>query len=414
MCQILVLAGCRIVNGADRNSGRATDPDPRDMSAKELRYVDVEFSDEQQEIRRALRDVFDKHSDSPAVRAVMATETGYDAKVWRRVCEQTGLPGLAVPEEYGGVGFGFTELVVALEEMGRSLFPSPFLASSVLTAYALVHAGDEDARAEYLPGIAAGTTLGALALAEPGRRDVRAVETTARAEGDGWRLDGVKTHVIDGLIADLIVVVARVNGDLALFTVAKDAAGLTRAALPTLDQTRKQARLTFADTPARLLGTPGADAALERVLALAEIAVAAEAVGGAARCLELTVEYTKGRVQFGRPIGSFQAIKHRCADLYVEVETARSALYYAAWAATEAEAAGLATPGELAVMAPLAMTTATAAYRHVAEAMIQLHGGVGFTWEYDCHLYLKRATTSALLFGDRTAQRERIAELAGI
>lgn len=386
--------------------------------------MDVEFSDEQQEIRRALRDVFDKHSDSPAVRAVMATETGYDATVWRRVCEQTGLAGLAIPEEYGGVGFGFTELVVALEEMGRSLFPSPFLASSVLTAYALTHAGDEAARAEYLPGIAAGVTLGALALAEPGRRDVRAVETAARADGDGWRLDGVKTHVIDGLIADLIVVVARVEGgsaanrggagDLALFTVDKDAAGLTRAALPTLDQTRKQARLTFVDTPARLLGTPGADAALERVLALAEIAVAAEAVGGAARCLEATVEYTKGRVQFGRPIGSFQAIKHRCADLYVEVETARSALYYAAWAACEAEAAGLASPGELAVMAPLAMTTATAAYRHVAEEMIQLHGGVGFTWEYDCHLYLKRAITSAHLFGDRGAQRERIAELAGI
>ncbi|MYW03756.1 acyl-CoA dehydrogenase family protein [Streptomyces sp. SID3343] len=377
--------------------------------------MDVEFSDEQQEIRRALRDVFDKHSASPAVRAVMATETGYDADVWRRVCAQTGLPGLAVPEEYGGVGFGFTELVVALEEMGRSLFPSPFFASSVLTAYALVHAGDEGARAEYLPGIAQGTMLGALALAEPGNRDVRAVGMGARDVGGGrWRLDGVKTHVIDGLIADLVVVVARVDEDLALFAVPGDAAGLTRAALPTLDQTRKQALLTFADTPARLLGTTGAGAALERVLALAEIAVAAEAVGGAARCLEMTVEYTKGRVQFGRPIGSFQAIKHRCADLYVEVETARSALYYAAWAATEAEEAGLATPGELAVMAPLAMTTATAAYRHVAEEMIQLHGGVGFTWEYDCHLYLKRATTSALLFGDRGAARERIAELAGI
>ncbi|WP_439675524.1 acyl-CoA dehydrogenase family protein [Embleya sp. MST-111070] len=384
------------------------------MSVKELRHVDVEFSDEQQEIRKALRDVFDRHSDSPAVRAVMATETGYDAEVWRRVCEQTGLAGLAIPEQYGGVGFGFTELVVALEEMGRALFPSPFLASSVLTAYALVHAGDEAARAEYLPGLAAGETLGALALAEPGRRDVRAVEMAARADGDGWRLDGVKTHVIDGLIADLIVVGARVNGDLALFTVDRDAAGLTRTALPTLDQTRKQARLTFADTPARLLGAVGAEAALERVLALAEIAVAAEAVGGAGRCLEATVEYTKGRVQFGRPIGSFQAIKHRCADLYVEVETARSALYYAAWAATEAEASGLGSPGELAVMAPLAMTTATAAYRHVAEEMIQLHGGVGFTWEYDCHLYLKRAITSAHVLGERGAQRERIAALAGI
>jgi alkylation response protein AidB-like acyl-CoA dehydrogenase len=384
--------------------------------------MDVEFSDEQQEIRRSLRDVLAKESDSVAVRAAMVTEHGYDAATWRRICEQTGLPGLAIPEEYGGVGLTFTELVIALEEMGRSLFPSPFLASSVLAAYAILHSGDEEAREAYLPGIAEGTLLATLALAEEGTRDVRRSTLEADRDGDGFALTGVKTHVVDGAAAGLIVVAAHVDGAPALFAVDAGATGLTRTALPTLDQTRRQARVEFAATPARLLGTPGEPAAraIERVLALAEIAVAAESVGGASRCLDLTVEYSKIRVQFGRPIGSFQAIKHRCADLYVRLETARSAVYYAAWAATEAEAGPLevapGTPGagELAIMAPLAMTTATEAYRHIAEETIQLHGGVGFTWEHDAHLYLKRATTSALLFGDRTAQRERIARLAGI
>ncbi|MDI2130317.1 acyl-CoA dehydrogenase family protein [Yinghuangia seranimata] len=385
--------------------------------------MDVEFSEEQQEIRRALRDALDKAADSPAVRAAMATEHGYDPKVWRRLCEQTGLAGLGIPEEYGGVGFTFTEVVIALEEMGRTLFPSPFLGSAVLAASALVHGGDEAARAEYLPGMAEGATIATLALAEPGARDVTEVSVTATATSTGeYRLDGVKTHVIDGALADLVLVAARLDGEVALFAVAADAAGLTRAALPVLDQTRRQARLDFSDTPARLIGAPGAqaEAALERVRQLTEIAIAAESVGGAARCLDMTVEYSKIRVQFGRAIGSFQAIKHRCADMYVQLETSRSALYYAAWAATEAEAVGLdvdpAAPGagELALMAPLAMTTATAAYRAIAEETIQLHGGVGFTWEHDAHLYLKRATTSALLFGRRTAQRERIAALAGI
>ncbi|WTW95617.1 acyl-CoA/acyl-ACP dehydrogenase [Streptomycetaceae bacterium NBC_01309] len=385
--------------------------------------MDVEFSEEQQEIRRALRDALDKQSDSPAVRAAMVTEHGFDPKVWRRLCEQTGLAGLGIPEEYGGVGLTFAEVVIALEEMGRTLFPSPFLASSVMAASAVVHSGDEAACGELLPGIAEGTTLATLALAEPGSRDVTEVSLTATATPSGeHRLDGVKTHVLDGAAADLVLVAARLDGQVALFAVAGDAAGLTRTQLPVLDQTRHQARLDFDNTPARLLGTPGADTAavLERVRQLTEIAVAAESVGGAGRCLDMTVEYSKIRVQFGRAIGSFQALKHRCADMYVQLETSRSALYYAAWAATEAEAAGLDVDpdapgaGELPVMAPLAMTTATAAYRQIAEETIQLHGGVGFTWEHDAHLYLKRATTSALLFGDRTHQRERIAALAGI
>lgn len=385
--------------------------------------MDVEFSEEQQEIRKALRDALDKQSDSPAVRSAMVTEHGYDAKAWRRLCAQTGLAGLGIPEEYGGVGLTFAEVVIALEEMGRTLFPSPFLASCVLAASTLVHSGDEAACAEYLPGIAEGTTTATLALSEPGSRDVTEVSLTATATPSGeYRLDGVKTHVVDGALADLILVAARLDGEVALFAVAADAAGLTRTQLPVLDQTRRQARLDLSDTPARLLGTPGAAtaAALERVRRLTEVAIAAESVGGAARCLDMTVEYSKIRVQFGRAIGSFQALKHRCADMYVQLETARSALYYAAWTAAEAESAGLDiasdTPGagELPLMAPLAMTTATAAYRHLAEETIQLHGGVGFTWEHDAHLYLKRATTSALLFGNRTHQRERIATLAGI
>ncbi|NUS56502.1 MAG: acyl-CoA dehydrogenase, partial [Streptomycetaceae bacterium] len=214
--------------------------------------MDVEFSEEQQEIRRALRDALDKQSDSPAVRAAMATEHGYDAKVWRRLCDQTGLAGLGIPEEYGGVGFGFTEVVIALEEMGRALFPSPFLASSVMAASALLHGADEEARAEYLPGIAEGSLLAALALAEPGTRDLAAIALPATATADGgYRLDGVKTHVIDGALAGLILVAARLDGETALFAVDADAAGLTRTVLPVLDQTRRQARLDFADTPAR-------------------------------------------------------------------------------------------------------------------------------------------------------------------
>ncbi|NUU25628.1 MAG: acyl-CoA/acyl-ACP dehydrogenase, partial [Streptomycetaceae bacterium] len=378
--------------------------------------MDVEFSEEQQEIRRALRDALDKQSDSPAVRAAMVSEHGFDAKVWRRLCEQTGLAGLGIPEQYGGVGLSFAEVVIALEEMGRALYPSPFLASAVMAASALVHSGDEAACGDHLPGIAEGATTATLALAEPGSRDVAAVSLTATATSDGGhRLDGVKTHVVDGALADIVLVAARLDGEVALFAVPGDAPGLTRTQLPVLDQTRRQARLDFSDTPARLIGTPGAhtEAVLERVRQLTEIAIAAESVGGAGRCLDMTVEYAKIRVQFGRAIGSFQALKHRCADMYVQLETARSALYYAAWTAVEAESAGLVIDpsapgaGELPLMAPLAMTTATEAYRALAEETIQLHGGVGFTWEHDAHLYLKRATTSALLFGQRTRQRER-------
>jgi alkylation response protein AidB-like acyl-CoA dehydrogenase len=321
----------------------------------------------------------------------MESERGYDRELWRRLCEQTGLPGLAIPEEYGGVGFGLAELAVACEEMGRALYPSPFLASSVLAATALLASPDESLKQEFLPGIAEGTTLAALALDG---------EVTA---SDGT-LNGTKTHVIDGAIADLILVVA--GGSLYAVTDAVDGADAVRTKLPVLDQTRNQAELVFADTPARLV-CADATAALDRVRAVRELALAAESVGGAAKCLEMTVEYAKVREQFGRPIGSFQAYKHRCADLYVELEAAKSTVYYAAWAMETGDS-------EAAVLAPLAMHAAVAAYRHIAEETIQLHGGVGFTWEHDAHLYLKRAISTALLFENATAQRERIAAFAGI
>ncbi|HSA50517.1 MAG TPA: acyl-CoA dehydrogenase family protein [Yinghuangia sp.] len=369
--------------------------------------MDVGFSEEQHEIRRALREALDKHSDSAAVRAATATDHGYDTQVWRRLCDQTGLPGLAIPEQYGGVGLTFTEVAIACEEMGRALYPSPFLATCVQAAAALRHSRDADACERYLPGIAAGTTTAAFAHTEP--------TLTVRSAGGEHRLTGTATHVVDGAHADLVLVPARLDGAPALFALDAGASGLTRTSLPVLDQTRTQARLDLTETPARLIGTPGEPTGelLCRVREFTEVAIAAESVGGAFRCLDMTVEYAKLRVQFGRPIGSFQAVKHRCADMYVQLETARSALRYAAWTATEAESSG---PGgdELPLMAPLVMTTATDTYRRIAEETIQLHGGVGFTWEHDAHLHLKRATTSALLFGPRSRQRERIAASAAI
>ncbi|UGQ09267.1 acyl-CoA/acyl-ACP dehydrogenase [Yinghuangia sp. ASG 101] len=368
--------------------------------------MDVGFGEEQEEIRKALRDALDKHGDSAAVRAAAESADGYDTRVWRRLCDQTGLPGLGIPERYGGVGLGFTEVAIACEEMGRALYPSPFLATCVRAATALLRSGDAEACERHVPGIAAGTLRAALAGPTG--------EVTAVPSSDGGhRLTGTADHVIDGARADVILVAARLGGAPALFAVDADATGLTRRQLPVLDPTRRQARLAFTATPARLVGTPGAAALLDRIREFTEIAVAAECVGGAARCLDMTVDYVKLRRQFGRQIGSFQAVKHRCADMYVQLETARSALHHTLRTAAAAESSG---PGaeELRVMAPLAMTTATDTYRWIAEETIQLHGGIGFTWEHDAHLHLKRATTSALLFGPRTAQRERIAASAGI
>jgi alkylation response protein AidB-like acyl-CoA dehydrogenase len=262
---------------------------------------------------------------------------------------------------------------------------------------------------DYLPGIADGTTLATVALAEAsGRWDEGGITLEATGSGSSWTLTGEKLYVLDGHLADLILVPARTSTGVSVFAVDKGADGLTTTGLSTMDQTRKQARVTFEGTPARLVGAEGAGwAAVSKMLDLAVVALAAEQVGGAQRVLEMAVDYAKVRVQFGRPIGSFQAIKHKCADMLLEVESAKSAAYYAGWAAAEDN-------DELPVVASLAKSYCSEAYFHATAENIQIHGGIGFTWEHPAHLYFKRAKSSELLFGDPTYHRELLAQRIGI
>ncbi|MCQ3809846.1 MAG: acyl-CoA/acyl-ACP dehydrogenase [Acidimicrobiia bacterium] len=367
------------------------------------------FSEEQEELRRFVRQFLEDKSPESAVREQMDTEKGYDDAVWNQMAEQLGLQGLIIPEEYGGSGFSYIELIVVLEEMGRALLCAPFFSSVVLAANALIHSGDEEAKAALLPGIAGGETVAALAFTEEnGRWDESGITVEATADGDGWRISGTKMFVIDGHTADVVVVAARTAGGVSLFWCPGDAEGLTSTALSTMDQTRKQARLDFDNTPVTLIGAEGGGwAVLERVLDLAAVALAAEQVGGAQMCLDMSVQYAKDRVQFGRPIGSFQAIKHKCADMLLEVESAKSAAYYAGWCASELN-------DELPSVASLAKAYCSEAYFHASAENIQIHGGIGFTWEHPAHLYFKRAKSSELLFGDPTYHRELLAQRIGI
>jgi alkylation response protein AidB-like acyl-CoA dehydrogenase len=371
--------------------------------------MDFAFSEEQEELRRAVRRFLSDKSPETEVRRLMATTEGYDPAVWRQMADQLGLQSLIIPEEYGGSGFGYVELTVVLEEMGTALLCAPYFSSIALAANALLTSGDEAAKRDLLPGIASGETIATLALAEDsGRWDLGAVALSASRSADGWVLDGHKSFVLDGHTAGLVLAVARTDAGVSLFAVEGTAGGLVRTPLATMDQTRKQARLEFTRTPARLVGTDGgAEPGLGRTLDLVAVALAAEQVGGAQHCLDSSVEYAKTRIQFGRPIGSFQAIKHKCADMLLEVESARSAAYYAGWAAAEGS-------DELPVVASLAKSYCSEAYFHAAAENIQIHGGIGFTWEHDAHLYFKRAKSSELLFGDPAYHRELLAQRIGI
>jgi alkylation response protein AidB-like acyl-CoA dehydrogenase len=367
------------------------------------------FSEEQEELRRTVRQFLDQKSPETEVRRLMATDDGYDVAVWKQMGEQLGLQGLAIPEEFGGSGYGYIELIVILEEMGRRLLAAPYFSTVVLAANTLLHSGDDAAKKEHLPGIATGETIATLAFTEEsGRWDEAGITATATSSGGGWTIDGTKSYVLDGHVADLVLVAARTGAGVSIFAVPGDAAGLTRTLLSTMDQTRKQAKLEFAGTPATLVGTDGAGwSVIERVLDLAAVALAAEQVGGAQFVLDMAVQYAKDRIQFGRPIGSFQAIKHKCADMLLEVESAKSAAYYAAWCASEMN-------DELPSVASLAKAYCSEAYFHAAAENIQIHGGIGFTWEHPAHLYFKRAKSSELLFGDPTYHRELLAQRIGI
>jgi len=337
--------------------------------------TDLFESEESVALRDAVRSLLTRRSAPEAVRAAMESPLGYDDKLWSTLCEQIGVAALAIPEHYGGADAGLAEACVVLEELGRTLTPAPMLGSAVLCGEALLRTGNDEACERLLPGIAAGTTLAALAWSDadwaPG--------LTASETG----LDGRAHYVLDGDLADVLLAVARTSEGIGLFEVPLD--GVRRERVTTLDPTRRLAVVDFASTPARRLDADGF--ALRKLRDTAVVAVAAEQVGAAARALELTVEYTKQRRQFGRAIGSFQALKHRMADVHVHVEAARSALY-AALVDGDAEAV------------TTAKVVCSEAFSHAAAEMVQLHGGIAITWEHDAHLYFKRAHGTALLFGD--------------
>jgi len=372
------------------------------------------LSAEQQELRESVRRFLADRAPLPRVRELMESDTGLDEQVWRHAGRQLGLQGIAIPEEYGGGGFSFAEQAIICEELGAALFTGPYLASAVLAATALLASSDEGAKRDLLPGIATGEVIATLAFTEDdGSWAPDAIRLSAVKNGQGWALDGHKSFVLDGCTAGLLLVVARTDDGLSLFAVDSapgqaGAGGLTRASLPTLDQTRKLARCEFTSVTGRLVGAPGdGTAILNRVLDVAAIALAAEQLGGAQRALDTVVAYAKVRHQFGRPIGSFQAIKHRCADLLLEVESLRSAVVYAAAAVTE-------DSPEIPVLASLVKALGSDVYFHVAAENIQMHGGIGFTWEHDAHLYFKRAKASELFLGDASYHRERLATRLGI
>jgi alkylation response protein AidB-like acyl-CoA dehydrogenase len=370
--------------------------------------MDFAFDETQEDLRRAVRGFLANAASESETRRAMETGTGYDEAVWRRMGAELGLQGLAVPEEYGGAGAGPVEVGLVMEEMGRALLCAPFLSSAVLATTALVRSEDERARTELLPGLVSGERVATLALTEDSARwDREGVALTARPAGGGWLLDGHKTFVLDGAAADLILTVARTPEGTGVFLVEAGADGLTRTALPTLDPTRRQARLEYRGVAARPLRTAedGWDL-VAAVLRHGIAALAAEQVGVASRALDMAVEYAKVRHQFGRAIGSFQAVKHLLADVLLEVEAARAAAYAALLAVQE----GVEVPAATS----LAKAFCSEACLQATEANIQVHGGIGFTWEHPAHLYFKRAKTSQLLFGDPARHRELLAQAIGV
>lgn len=379
--------------------------------------MDFAFTEEQQDLRETARAFLAEHASSERVRAAMEGESGWDDALWAQLGAELGWTAVHIPEEYGGLGLGYVELVALLELMGERIVCSPYFATLALGANAILVAGSEEQKQQWLGPIAEGERTATLALTEAnGRWDPAGIETLCEPSGEGYVLRGTKRYVLDGAAADWLIVAARAPGTvgedgISLFRVPSETPGVARKPLPTVDQTRRQAEIGFdgVSVPASaLLGTAGEGGpALLRILDLAAVALAAEQVGGAQRCLDMAVEYASTRVQFGRVIGSFQSIKHKCADMMVAVEAARSAVYYAGCVAAEGS-------DELPRVASLAKAYCSDAYFRCAADNVQIHGGVGFTWEYDCHLYFKRAKSSETFLGDPAYHRELVAQRIGL
>jgi alkylation response protein AidB-like acyl-CoA dehydrogenase len=379
--------------------------------------MDFGFNQEQELLRSTARKFFENECTSEFVRARMAEPAGVTEDFWKKLAEQ-GWLGLIYPEEFDGTGLGFVDLTVLMEEMGRAVMPGPFFSTVLLGGLAILEAGSAAQKKEWLSKISAGQAKATLAFTEPNARwDAAAVTAGARESGGKYVLTGTKLFVLDAHVADVIVVVARTREGkrpeegLSLFLVPKGAKGLDVKLLPTMDQTRKLCEVTFTDVTVgadALLGPrDNAWAPLSRVLDRATVALCAEMCGGAQRVLDMTTDYAKIRVAFGKPIGSYQGVKHRAADMLVEVENAKSLTYYAAWAVDE-------NVPEAPLAASMAKAYVSDAYRRTAGAGIQLHGGIGFTWEHDLHLYFKRAKSSEFTFGDASYHRERVAQLINL
>ena len=375
------------------------------------------FTDEQEELREQARAFLAEHASSEALRRAMASQFGFEPELWKRIGGELGWAGVAIPETHGGAGLGFVELMALLEPMGEAVLAAPFFATVCLATPALLAAPSTPAAREWLPAIAAGRATATLAMGWAGGRMRSGADAIHwRRTADGYTLSGRDGFVLDGASAELLLVAAQregapEGGDIALFALPARTPGIERRALVTMDSTRR-----FADLGLRDVQVPGSAlledmergaATLERALDLAAIALAAEGIGGAQRCLDCAVAYAKERVQFGRPIGGFQAIKHKCADLMVAVETARSAAYHAGCVAAEAQE-------ELETSASLAKAWCSEAYFRCAADGLQIHGGVGFTWEYDVHLHLKRARSMEAWLGSPAWHRERIAVAIGL
>ena len=355
------------------------------------------FSSEQDEFRSNLRRFLADRAPIKETRRLMELDAGWEREGWKALNAELGLTAVRIPEAYGGHGFGFGEHCIVLEEMGRALVCAPYFATTVLAAGAILHAGSAERKAALLPGIASGETIATLASAEDsGSWDAEACTLTASATG---RLNGHKSFVLDGHTADLIVVLARGPSGLAFYTVDGNAAGLTRTLLKTMDPTRKLARLEFSDVEATPLGS--AAGTYERVMIEAAVCLSNEMVGGAERLREDALAYSMMRMQFGKAIASFQSMKHKAADMLLDVELAKSAAYYAAAALDDGD-------GDIAMTASLAKACASDTYSQTATHAIQIHGGIGFTWDNDTHLWYKRAKSSDVLFGDAFHHREQM------
>jgi alkylation response protein AidB-like acyl-CoA dehydrogenase len=359
--------------------------------------------EDQQALALSVRGLLAKRSDGGAVRRAMTSPRGYDEDVWSLLCDQLGAAALAIPEQYGGAGFTMAETHVVLEELGAALTPSPFLGSAVLVAQALLLAADEPVCVELLPGVADGSRVAALAWAGRSGWSTSDVPVAALRTDGRWTLTGMASHVLDGAVADLLLVLATTHSGIGLFQVDPAGDGVRVVLTPAMDQTLRLARVELTQAPGRLIG-PTEIESLSRLRDVAATAVTALQVGAMQRCLDMAVDYSKQRVQFGRPIGSFQALKHRMADMLVDVETSRSI----SWAAIQALCLG---SEDAARLAGTAKAWCSEALNRTAAEMVQIHGGIAITWEHDAHLYFKRAHALSQLFGQPHEHRHRLEAL---